>query len=173
MVAWSIFKAMAPLGGRPNTQLGDHVTPNAHSRWFVLFYHVWGPAWIKIHWNSIWLRVRSHMTSRCYTWGFGTTLHDFGGVFGRPLYTLFWTLTISWSWLLAHMWSGLAPSLVLSHTKLLEVHQTLWHIGSCYLPLIICAKKKLSLNITQPMICVQLPWHCIKYGWGKFRHLES
>ena len=116
MVAWSIFKAMAPLGGRPNTQLGDHVTPNAHSRWFVLFYHVWGPAWIKIHWNSIWLRVRSHMTSRCYTWGFGTTLHDFGGVFGRPLDTLFWTLTISWSWLLAHMWSGPKLSFVTHQT---------------------------------------------------------
>jgi hypothetical protein len=25
------------------------------------FYHVWGPAWIEIHWNSIWLRVQSHM----------------------------------------------------------------------------------------------------------------
>ena len=68
-----------PLGGRPNTKPGDHGTPNAHNRWFILFYHVWGPAWIEIHWNSIWLRARSHMTSH-YTWGFVTTLHDFGGV---------------------------------------------------------------------------------------------
>ena len=24
--------------------------------WFILFYHVWRPAWIDIHWNSMWLR---------------------------------------------------------------------------------------------------------------------
>ena len=88
-----------PLGGRPNTKPGDHGTPNAHNRWFILFYHVWGPAWIEIHWNSIWLRARSHMTSH-YTWGSMTTLHDFGGVLGRPLDAFFWALTISWSWLL-------------------------------------------------------------------------
>ena len=69
-----------PLGSRPNTKLGDHGTPNAHNRWFILFYHVWGPTWIEIHWNSIWLRARSHMASH-YTWGSVTTLHDIGGVF--------------------------------------------------------------------------------------------
>jgi hypothetical protein len=57
-----------PLGGRPHTKPGDHSSPNAHNHWFVLFYHVWGSAWIKIHWNSMWLRARSHMTSH-YTWG--------------------------------------------------------------------------------------------------------
>ena len=41
-----------------------------------------GPTWIEIHWNSIWLRARWHMTSH-YTWGSVTTLHDFGGVLGR------------------------------------------------------------------------------------------
>jgi hypothetical protein len=62
-----------PLGGRPHTKtLGDHGTPNTHNRWFILFYHVWGPKWIEIHWNSIWLRVQSHMTSH-YTWGFVTS----------------------------------------------------------------------------------------------------
>ena len=76
-----------PLGGRPNTKPGDHGTPNAHNRWFILFYHVWGPAWIEIHWNSIWLRVRSHMTSH-YTWGSVTTLHDFGGGCWDNLWTL-------------------------------------------------------------------------------------
>jgi hypothetical protein len=35
------------------------------------------------------LRVRDH------------TLHDFGGVLGRPLDTFFWALITSWSWLLA------------------------------------------------------------------------
>ena len=55
-------------GGRPNINPGDHSSPNARNIWFILFYHVWGPAWIRIHWNCIWLRVRSHMTSH-YAWG--------------------------------------------------------------------------------------------------------
>ena len=46
MVAWTIFKNHL-FGGRPNTKLGDHGTPNTHNRWFILFSHVWGPAWIK------------------------------------------------------------------------------------------------------------------------------
>jgi hypothetical protein len=71
----------------------------------VWFYHVWGPAWIDIHWNSIWLRARSHMTSH-YSWGSVTTLHDFGGVLGQPLDTFLWALTLPWSWLLARVWSG-------------------------------------------------------------------
>ena len=74
------------LGDRPDTKLGDHGIPNAHNRCFILFYHVRGPTWIEIHWNGIWLRVRSHMTSH-YTWGSVTTLHDVGGVFRRPLDT--------------------------------------------------------------------------------------
>jgi hypothetical protein len=96
----------SPLGGRPNTKPpGDHITANADKRWFILFYHVWGPAWIEIHWNSIWLRARSQMTSH-YTWGSVTTLHDFEGGLGTALDTLFWALTISWSRLLACVWSG-------------------------------------------------------------------
>ena len=43
-----------------------------------------------------------HMTSH-YTRESVTTLPDFGGVLGRPLDTFFWALTISWSWLLAHV----------------------------------------------------------------------
>jgi hypothetical protein len=38
-----------PLGGRSNTKPGDHGTPNTHNRWFILFYHVWGPTWMEIH----------------------------------------------------------------------------------------------------------------------------
>ena len=90
-----------PLGGRPNTKPVDCGTQNVHNCWFILYYHVWGPTWIEIHWNSIWLRVWLHMASH-YTWGSVTTLHDFGGVLGRPLDTLLWALTNSWSWLLAH-----------------------------------------------------------------------
>ena len=49
--------------------------------------------------------IRSHITSH-YTWESVTTLHDFGGVLGWPLDTFFWALTISWSRLLARVWSG-------------------------------------------------------------------
>ena len=67
----------------------NHGTLNACNHWFILFYHVQGPAWIEIHRNSIRSRAHSHMTSH-YTWESVTTLHDFGGVLGWPLDTLFW-----------------------------------------------------------------------------------
>ena len=44
------------------------------------------PAWIEIHWNSIWSRARSHMTSH-YNWGAVTTLHHSKKVLERPLNT--------------------------------------------------------------------------------------
>ena len=44
------------LGGRLNTKLGDHGTLNAHNHWFILSYHVRGPAWREVYWNSIWWR---------------------------------------------------------------------------------------------------------------------
>ena len=100
IVTWTLFKR-----DRPNTKPGDRGTPNAHNRWFILFCHVWGPVWIKIKWNSIWLRAQSHMTSH-YTWGSVTTKHNFGGGLRWPLDTLFRALTISWSQRLAHVWSG-------------------------------------------------------------------
>ena len=77
-----------PPGGRPNTKPGDYGTPNAHNCWFILFHNVWGPTWIEIHWNRIWLRALSQMTSH-YTWGPLTTQHGLGGVLGWPLDTLF------------------------------------------------------------------------------------
>ena len=55
-----------PLGGRPNTKLGDHGTPNAHHRWFILFHHVWGSTWIGIHWKQ-------HLVEGSVTYDF--TLH--------------------------------------------------------------------------------------------------
>jgi hypothetical protein len=70
----------------PDTKPRDHGIPNAHNHWFILFSHVWGPPWIEIHWDNIWLKARSHMTSH-YTWGSMTPLHDFGGVLGRPFNT--------------------------------------------------------------------------------------
>jgi hypothetical protein len=107
MVTWTIFKIHL-LGVGLRQKPGDHGTPNAHNRWFILFYHVWGPTWIKIRWTSIWLRAHSHTASH-YTWGSVTTLHDFGhfgGVLGQLLHTFFWVLAISWSWLLARVWSS-------------------------------------------------------------------
>ena len=41
MVTWNVFQR-PPLGGRPSTKPGDDGTPNAHNRWFIPFYHVWG-----------------------------------------------------------------------------------------------------------------------------------
>ena len=77
-----------PLGGKPNTKLRAHGTPKFHSCWFVIFYHLWGPYMNRVHWNSIWLRARLHMTSH-YTWGVVTTLHDLESVLGWPLDTSF------------------------------------------------------------------------------------
>ena len=143
-VKWIMFHAHLDyfqkplLGGRPNTKPRDHGTPNAHNRWFILFCHVWGPAWIEIHWNSIWLRARSHMTSH-YTWGSVTTLHDFGGVLGWPFNTFFWALTMSWSRLLALVWSGPNTSLLkrwngirvvcdIGYPKMLNMYQNPSHM---------------------------------------------
>ena len=138
-----------PLGGRPNTKPGDHGTPNAHNRWFILFYHVWGPAWIEIHWNSIWLRARSHMTSH-YTWGSVTTLHDFGGVLGQPLDTFFWALTISWSQLLAHVWSDPLFTSVIETSMLSFFRFFLWpsvhsHYRGVKVSLYTCIRTTINL----------------------------
>ena len=92
MITWNTFE-QPPLGGRSNTKLGDHGISNAHNGLFIIFYHVWRPAWVEIHWNSILLRTQSHMTSH-YTWGSVTTLHEFEVVLGRPDDTFFWALTI-------------------------------------------------------------------------------
>jgi hypothetical protein len=98
MVTWTIFKNHL-------LDVGLTQTSNTHNHWFILFYHAWGLAWIKILWNSIWMKAQSHMTSH-YTRGSMTTLHELGGVLGQPLHTFFWALTISWSHLLARMWNG-------------------------------------------------------------------
>jgi hypothetical protein len=100
-----VYSQKTPLGGRPSTKPRDHGTPNAHNYWFILFYHVWGPTWIEIYWNGIWLKNQ-------VTYGFTIHLRIrdhttwFEGVLGQPLNTFFWALTISWSQLLACAWSG-------------------------------------------------------------------
>ena len=58
-----------PLGGRSNTKPREHGTSNVHDHWFILLYHVrGGPARIEIHWNRIWLRARSYLTSHEDPW---------------------------------------------------------------------------------------------------------
>ena len=104
MVTWTIFKNhLLEVGLTQNWETLALRTLTTIGLFY--FYHVWGPAWIEIHWNSIWLRAQSHMTSH-YTWGSVTTLHDFGGVLGRPLDTFLWALTSIWSRLLALVWSA-------------------------------------------------------------------
>jgi hypothetical protein len=128
-----------PLGGRPNTKLGDHGTLNAHNSWINLFHYVWGPAWIKTHWNSFGCG-RGH--TWLYTWESMTTLHDFGGVLGRPLNTFFWAPTISWSQLLARVWGGpqFTPNQGLkdfknasSRNQIIEVWPWNMTMGKCHL----------------------------------------
>jgi hypothetical protein len=76
------------LEGRSNTKLGDHGTPNVDNRWFILFYHVWGHAWIELieiafGWgpNHIWLHTTleglwpHYIFWRCLGTAFG---HFFG-----------------------------------------------------------------------------------------------
>ena len=56
-VTWVVFKNHFLEVGLTRKS-GDHGILNTHNRWFILFYHGWGPAWIEIHWNSLWLRAR-------------------------------------------------------------------------------------------------------------------
>ena len=67
------------LGGRLNSKPEDHGTPNVHNRWFIIFNHVWRPAWIENPWNNIWLKAQSHMT----------LLLEYEGVLGLSLDTSF------------------------------------------------------------------------------------
>ena len=92
MVKWTIFKNhILEVGLTQN-----HDTMTLWNLTIVKLSHFImceDPTWIKTHWNSVWLRDRSHVTSH-YTWGFVTTLHDFGGVLGQPLDTFFWALMV-------------------------------------------------------------------------------
>ena len=105
MVTWIIFKnRLLKLGLTQNRETMALRTLTTVDL-FYFFIMCENLHEIEIRWNSIWLRVQSHMASH-YTWGSVTTLHDFGGVLGWPSDTFFWALTISWSWLSAHVWSG-------------------------------------------------------------------
>jgi hypothetical protein len=104
-VSWLLGLFSKTISWRwPNTKPGYHGTPNAHNCWFILLYHMWKPAWIEIHWNSIWLREVTydftlHLRVRDHTTWFWRCV---GTAFGH---FSFWALTISWSRLLACVWS--------------------------------------------------------------------
>ena len=67
-----------PFESRLDTKPRDHGTLNAHKCWFILFYHVWEPAWLKIHWNSIWLRAGHIWLHIVWCWRFlGTAFGHF------------------------------------------------------------------------------------------------
>ena len=105
MVTWTIFKNRLLQVGRPNTKPGDHGTPNAHNLDILYFI----------------MREDLHehkFTEIAFGWGSGhiwlhTTLegqwphHMLLEVCWDGLWTLTssWALTISWSRLLARVWS--------------------------------------------------------------------
>ena len=63
----SDYSQKPPLGGRINTKLGDHGTPNAHNRWFILF----------LSWVRTWMNRNSlqyHLVEGLVTYDF--TLHS-------------------------------------------------------------------------------------------------
>jgi hypothetical protein len=107
-IRWTMFHCRldclqkSPLGGKPNTKPGDHDIPNVHNRWSILFYHVWGPAWIEIAlgWGlgHIWLH-----TTLEGPWPHYMILEvSWNGV---------WTFSLGpsqfqWSRLSARVWSG-------------------------------------------------------------------
>ena len=82
MVTWTHFKNhLLKAGFRVTTMALQKVTTVD----LLCFYHVWGPTWIKMHWNSIWLRAQ-HLTSH-YTWGSVTARHDFVSYYFQLLFS--------------------------------------------------------------------------------------
>ena len=60
MVTWVVFKIhLLEVGLIQNW--GDYGIPNVHNCWFILFYHVWGFAWIEMAFGwgpcHIWLHI--------------------------------------------------------------------------------------------------------------------
>ena len=106
MVTWIVLKN-PPLGGNPNTKPGNHGTLYTHNRWFILFYHVRGPAWMNIDRNitSGWWpnHVRLHTTLEG-PWPHCTILEVWWD--GRPLDTFLWGSHNFMVTALARVWSG-------------------------------------------------------------------
>ena len=104
--SWSLGLCLKTTSwGRPTQNretIALHMLTTVDLSYFIICEN---PTQTQIHWHSIWLRARSHMTSH-YPWGSVTTLHEFGGVLRRLLNSFCWSLTTSRSRLLARVWSG-------------------------------------------------------------------
>ena len=117
-VSWSLalfFKITS--WSRSNTKPGDQSTPNAHNHWFILFYHVWGSAWIEIHWNEhldwgsghIWLHTTPegpwlhHKTLEMYWDGPWTHLFGLSQFLGHGSW-LMWEVALKSGFELRTMW---------------------------------------------------------------------
>ena len=74
--------------GRPNTKLGDHGIPNAHNRGFYSISSHVRTCMNKMHWNSIWLRARSHMNFTLHS-----RVRDHTTWFWRVCWDGLWTLS--------------------------------------------------------------------------------
>ena len=65
MVIWIIFKNhLLEVGLTQNWETMALRTLKTVD--LLYLYHVWEPAWIETHWNNIWLRARSHVTSHLH-----------------------------------------------------------------------------------------------------------
>jgi hypothetical protein len=90
ILTWIVFKNhFLEVGLTPNRETMALRTLTTVDLFY--FYHAWRSMWIGIHWNSIWLRAQSYMTSH-YTWGYVTTLHDL-----EVSWDGFWTLSFGLS----------------------------------------------------------------------------
>jgi hypothetical protein len=98
MVTWTIFQK-SPLGGGSDTKHGDEGNLNAHNHWFILFLHVWGFAWIALHFkHSHWWKRRSwsKFTSH-YAWGTNGVCDCKTDVKSTWFLTWHWMDHVSWS----------------------------------------------------------------------------
>jgi hypothetical protein len=66
----------------------------------------WCWRWVGMAFRHFLLGSHNFMVTALGSWGSVATLHNVGGELGWPLDTFFWAITISWSRLLAHVWSG-------------------------------------------------------------------
>ena len=104
MMTWIIFKnRLLELGQTQNQE--TMALMNLITIDLLIFIMCKDPAWLEIHWNSIWLRAWSYTTSH-YTRRPVVTLHWFWKYLGTAFGHSLWALTISWSRLLARAWSG-------------------------------------------------------------------
>ena len=63
MVTWTILKNhLLEVGLTQNQETMAHRMLTTVKLFYFIIY-MWEPTWIEIHWNTIWLRVQSHMAS--------------------------------------------------------------------------------------------------------------